>query len=372
MYEITDKILLLICSLSLYLFHMGLSYAIIPLILAVVLSCLSIYYDNGKIRLAANLAYALLCVFRPEYSIYQPLLLYDILNTKYQYAAAFVPLVFLANIDPSRLPFFIFTILLLVTAFLLKYKTDRLIMLRDEYNDLRDTTSSYSQLMEEKNRSILKNQDYEINLATLNERNRISRELHDNIGHLLSRSLLQVGALLTITKEEAVREGLTGLKESLSSGMDDIRGSIHKMYEDSIDLYTQVEQLTKNFTFCPITYEYDVKNAPPLVLRYSLIAIIKEALANIMRHSNATKASIILREHPAMYQLIILDNGTLEEQKKNQLLKALGNQGFEEGMGMHNINDRVKSSGGNLNISLDNGFKIFITIPKNKIEAGKA
>lgn len=51
----------------------------------------------------------------------------------------------------------------------------------------------------------IKNQDYEINLATLNERNRISKEIHDHIGHLLSRAILQVGALLTISKENHQR-----------------------------------------------------------------------------------------------------------------------------------------------------------------------
>lgn len=46
-------------------------------------------------------------------------------------------------------------------------------------------------------------------LATLNERNRIAREIHDNVGHLLSRSLLQVGALQVVNRDETVRQGWT-------------------------------------------------------------------------------------------------------------------------------------------------------------------
>lgn len=364
MHEIIDKVILMICCLALYLFQMGISYAVVPLILCVALSCLSMYVENGRIRLAGILLFTLLCYFIPGYVVILPALLYDLFNTRYQYAAASVPVLILTHLQKYELPVIIFTMIFLAIALVLKLKTDKLNRLREEYNELRDTSSSYSQLMEEKNRSILMNQDYEINLATLNERNRISKEIHDNIGHMLSRALLQVGALLTISREETVKEGLSALKESLSSGMDDIRNSIHKMYDDSIDLYTQVDQLCKDFTFCPISYEYDIKVSPSLVLKHSLIAIIKEALANIMKHSNATKASIILREHPAMYQLIIMDDGTMEDRKKESLMQLLKDQENEEGMGLRNITDRVRSFDGNINISLEKGFKLFITIPK--------
>lgn len=49
-----------------------------------------------------------------------------------------------------------------------------------------------------------RNQDYEIYLATLKERNRIAREIHDNVGHMLTRSILQLGALSVINKDETV------------------------------------------------------------------------------------------------------------------------------------------------------------------------
>ena len=45
-------------------------------------------------------------------------------------------------------------------------------------------------------------------------------------------------------------------------------------------------------------------------MKYCFISITKEAFANIMKHSNATKVQLILREHPGLYQLCIEDNGT--------------------------------------------------------------
>lgn len=368
MYEIIDKILLLLCCTTLYLFQGDSNFVVVPVIIAIVLSSLFIYYDNTRFKLAGYLLYSLLCFLFPDLLIFLPMVVYDILNTRYQYAAALIPFIIIYHLDYYEAISISFTFVFFVVAYLLKYKTDNLKRIKSEYNDLRDNSTKMSRLLEEQNQSLLQNQDYEINLATLNERNRISKEIHDSIGHMLSRALLQVGALLTVTREDLTREGLSALKESLSDGMDQIRSSIHNMYDDSIDLYVQIEYLVKNFTFCPITFDYDIKEQPSLQLKHSLIAITKECLSNIMKHSDATRVSIILREHPAMYQLIIHDNASLDETSRKILSKAFERQEFDEGMGLRNITDRVKSFNGNINVTLDQGYKLFISIPKKQNE----
>lgn len=366
MYTILDRLLLFLCGLTLYLFHSNTVFAIIPIILSILSSCLISYFDNPKVSLAINLLFLLICIACPYYIIFAPFLLYDIINTKYQCIVFLLPFLLIINHHQYSMIIISFSILLIVTAILLKVKTERFYLLKMEYNELRDSSAEMSRLLKKKNQDILKNQDDEIRLAKLNERNRISKEIHDNIGHLLSRSLIHIGALLTITKDEVLKEGLTDLKTSLSEGMDSIRDSIHHMYDESIDLYSYINELVKDFSFCPIHLEYDILNPPPLTLKYSMIAIIKEAIANIIKHSNATKVSITLREHPAMYQLIISDNGTLSKETKHRLLQMVEKVDYEEGMGLRNITDRVESFAGNLNLILDNGFTLFITIPKKK------
>jgi signal transduction histidine kinase len=363
MSELFDKILLFISGMVIYLLQDYSLYAVIPAILTISLSCLSYYFENNRMSLFGCLVYAAICYFVPGYLILLPFLLYDIIQSKYQTFALMTILLFIVNAKHYDLPYFLFSVLLMLAAVLLKLKTDKLNALQTDYNELRDASSSYSQLLEDKNQSILKNQDYEINLATLNERNRISKEIHDNIGHLLSRAILQVGALLTITKEKPIHDELYSLKNSLSLGMDDIRNSIHNMHDESFDLYNQIEQIVKEFTFCKVDFEYDVTRPIPIELRYCFIAITKEAFANIMKHSDATRAKIIIREHPALFQLIIRDNGTISEQIKVHISKYLEPSEYREEMGLRNISDRVKSFKGNLNISIDDGFKIFITIP---------
>jgi signal transduction histidine kinase len=364
MLEIQDKALLFICSFALYMLEIEGDYAIIPIIIAVFFTSLNTYFDNRKLKLAFFLIYIGCCQLLPDCYIFLPLIMYDIALYDYQILASltFIPL--FLNFHEYNMSIIIFNFVFFILAWALKYKTISTSRLQQEYIELRDTTKEMSILQEQKNQSILENQDYEINLATLNERNRISKEIHDNIGHLLSRSLLQIGALLKISKNETVTEGLTLLKESISAGMDSIRNSIHNMHEESIDLYTQIEIVVKEFTFCNINFEYDLKATPDTKLKYTFIAIIKEALSNIMKHSNATKVMVVLREHPAMYQLIISDNGTMDINKKEVLNKIIQNQLYYEGIGLRNITDRVKSFQGNININLNDGFQIFITIPK--------
>ena len=189
-------------------------------------------------------------------------------------------------------------------------------------------------------------------MAELRERNRIAREIHDNVGHLLSSSILQIGALLVTNKDENTKESLRMIKETLSKAMDSIRNSVHNLHDESIDLYTEIKTLINNFKFCPVEFDYDIEGNVEHKLKYCFIAVIRECLSNIARHSNATKANIVLREHPAIYQLIVQDNGTQINYEEGK------------GIGLKNISDRVASFSGNMNLSFDKGFKVFISIPK--------
>ena len=369
MNEIFDRLILLLCCTTLYLLYEDYTFAIVPIIITIVLSCLFLYYENMYYKVAGVLLYCLLCFFLPSYLIFTPIVFYDILHTRYQWTSAFLLLLLPYQLEHYHTAVLSFSVAFFLLSYYLKFRTDRINKLTQDYNELRDNSVQISLLLEQKNQNLLQNQDYEVNLATLNERNRISKEIHDNVGHLLSRALLQVGALTVIAKEENIKESLTDLKTSLSVGMDQIRNSIHNMYDESIDLYMQIEHLVKEFTFCDIAFDYDIKNPPSLKLKQSFIAITKESLANIIRHSNATKVNLALREHPAMYQLVIQDNGTLNEKKQKMIADALDKQEYCDGMGLRNIYDRVKTFQGNLNVTASSGFNysfLFLNPLKNR------
>ncbi|MBR1865951.1 MAG: two-component sensor histidine kinase [Lachnospiraceae bacterium] len=219
---------------------------------------------------------------------------------------------------------------------------------------LRDNSVETEMMLNRKNIQLIKHQNETIYIATLKERNRIAREIHDNVGHMLSRSILQVGALLTICKDEVIKVHLDSLKSTLDDAMNSIRSSVHDLHDESIDFTDAVHDLVGHFTFCPVKLECDISRDVPKEIKYCFLAILKEALNNTIKHSNATTVSITLREQPGFYQLLMEDNGTI--------LPDLNTDAA--GIGLSNMRNRVDALHGILHISADHGFRIFVSVPK--------
>lgn len=352
MNKLIDKLIIFLICLSIYIPNINNIYVIIPFLIAIILSALLSYLDHERIAIAIFAAYLVVCFFIPAFIFFIPLICYDVIFLKYKWiwTMSFLPLI----TSPAQ------TLVLskwviaafIITAYILKYRTTALQNIEKDYYRLRDSAKEISIQLEKQNAELLKNHDYEINLATVTERNRIARDIHDNVGHLLSRSILQIGALLAINKDANSLEILKLLKDTLSEAMDSIRTSVHNLHEESIDLQTELQKLIDGFNFCPITFDYDMETKLDKNIKYCFIAVVKEALSNIIKHSNAIHASVVLREHPALYQLVIQDNGSHISNTR------------DNGIGIKNITDRVAAVGGNLNISTDQGFRIFISIPK--------
>ena len=109
----------------------------------------------------------------------------------------------------------------------------------------------------------------------------------------------------------------------------------------------------------------DIDDNMPRDVKYAVIGITKEAVSNIIKHSSNRLVSISLIRHPSMYQLVIHDyNSSKEKQDSKGNSSSNSSHEHEVGMGLENIRSRVESVNGTLTISTDNGFRIFVTIPK--------
>lgn len=367
MNAILDKLILLAGSflLSLYYRPDPGTLHVLGFLWAVTFLCISTYCNPDSLSFGSLkkqsravlillfLLFALFSCCSPFCGIFLVLAFYESFLAGSWYLCLVPVLAAILSLRQTSVSILIFVFLLLLLGGLLKYKTLHLLKLERDFKLLRDTSTENSLLLRQKNKDLIQRQDYEIHVATLRERNRIAREIHDNVGHMLSRSLLQSGALLALNKEEDLKEPLTALKDTLSQAMDSIRESVHDLHDDSIDLKSSIETMLEDFKAYDTQFDYDMGKIIPREIKYCFISIVKESLSNLARHSNATRIFITAREHPSLYQLIITDNGT-DISTTNP------------GIGLENMKQRVEALHGNFSVTTENGFRIFISVPNEK------
>ncbi len=326
------------------------------LLTGITISCLIQALKNKYVQGALIAGYIVCCFAHPCFVVFLPLTAYDISRRKL-YVLAVPALAALGyHTFDGNVKLLLQTIVFCAAAVTLERVSSRAMTLKQELITTRDTAVENSNRLIKKNEQLIEAQDNEVHLATLTERNRIAREIHDNVGHMLTRTILQMGAIQIINKDDDLKEPLDSVKSTLDEAMNSIRKSVHDLHDDSIDLESALREaiapLKENFS---VSFDYDVPGRINGKIKYCFIAIVKEAVSNIIKHSNGDSVNIIVREHPAMCTLCIEDNGECSDNISSG------------GIGLENMNDRVKALGGVLNITPGKqGFKIFVSIMKKR------
>jgi len=325
---------------------------VVALLASVAVSSLCSYFENNGVGVVLCAVYVVLCAFMPGFAVFLPLVVYDCSGfgkfwIRFFWVAAILACFFSYDaINTAAIAF------ISAAAFIWQRKTAKHQKIQKEFYILIDNAKEQTINFEFKNRELMEKQDYELRLATLKERNRIAREIHDNVGHLLTRSILQLSAFdMSHPGNDASKNELSLIKNTMSDAMDSIRNSVHDLHDESVDLKMQLESMIGGFGFCQVKLRYDAGELPGKV-KYCFIAVAREAFSNIARHSDATQAFVSVAEHPAFCRLSIEDNGTAEK------------AGNPHGIGLRGMEDRVGALGGVFRAEYDKGFKIFISVPK--------
>lgn len=281
----------------------------------------------------------------------------------------FLPLLlFISFVNNEKIPFYISILITLITSYT-NYKTLTISLisillawfLRDKLSKERDILVLKDSIRENEILNLLIkneeriNSDNRMEIALLNERNKISRKLHDSIGHTISSTLLQIEALKTLS-DNNLESYLNRMSDNLSVGMDEIRETLHEMHDSSFNLEKSIGEVILEYKkFYNISLVFQLSEEMAVELKKVFLNIIKESLNNVRKHSNANKVTIVLRELPNHYTLSIKDNGN------NKDKESLSNN---KGMGLIGMEETILSYGGYINYGIDEGFFIHITVPK--------
>lgn len=331
------------------------------LLISLIASMISQCTGAPRVSYAVQTGYVLLCFAEPIFCMGLPLTAYEMVREKQRLLYLPAVLALILSITKIQIGAMFFCLAGLATALLIERRTEKLESAQKKLIEVRDNSAELNMLLTEKNRHLIESQDNEIYTATLKERNRIAREIHDNVGHLLTRSLLQMGALIVLTQDEEQKKNLQRVQDTLNSAMNNVRQSVHDLHDDSINLEQTVREISKSIADkFSVTVEYDCGDGMPNNVKLAFIGIAKEGLNNAAKYSNGDYVLISIQEFPAFYRLIVFDNGEnpyetdIESKEKKS-----------SGIGLTNMRDRADGLNGIIRISSSKkGFKVFVTVPK--------
>lgn len=205
---------------------------------------------------------------------------------------------------------------------------------------------------------------YRLHQALVMERLRtkISSDLHDDVGSLLSGLAMQT-ELMEINASDADKfklQKIAGISRNAISQMRDLVWSIDSRRETIEDLIERMRELAEELLLPKaISFHIDSSNIVnptkklPAQTKQNIFLIYKEAITNILRHSDATQVKVTLTNHPNGCTLVIKDNGTEKESYKST------------GLGLSNMTMRAEKIKGSLTFKKKKGFGVHLYLPFN-------
>lgn len=190
-------------------------------------------------------------------------------------------------------------------------------------------------------------------IAEVNERNRIAREIHDNIGHSIAGVLMLLQASNKLYDSDNIksRSLLEKSIENLAGSLTLLKNTVYNIKPNEELGMNYISEIIGGFSFCKVEYKYtgNFNNIDSSYIEL-LATNIREALTNISKYSRATMVEIFIDINENFLRLYIKDNG-------------IGCLKITDNLGLSGMKERIKNIGGNISINGDNGFLIVCVIP---------
>lgn len=205
--------------------------------------------------------------------------------------------------------------------------------------------------------------DYSLRIedqATLQERNRIAREIHDSLGHTLTAQSVQLDSglhLLNRNQTEPAGIFLKTAKSLCAQALQEVRQSVTMLRSDCLlgnSLESEIANLIKEFQkTTAITPEVIIDLPQPfsLEISFTVYRIVQAALTNITLHSHATEVMLQITIHSHTLYIVVKDNGEGFNPAQNFT-----------GFGILGMRERALALNGQFNLLSEPGTGCLITV----------
>ena len=342
---------------------------VIWLIAAVAVAGLGVTVKQGRWTVAVPVAYLLVGSFSTASVVGAPLAAYDLGrfaasgNRQERVAAAIsgFPFAVVVARQVPRTPVLALALAICALAALLALRTLQEETVRMSLHAVRDDLREKVLTLQDTNARLLRAQDYELRAAALSERTRIAREIHDGVGHLLTRLLLQVKALQVVHRDApGVVDDLATLDDGLDEALDSMRRSVHALSDEGEEMATSLNLLGSRCGITAVSVDCSTDVEPPAAVARCVVAVVREALTNAARHGSAYSARVTVTDYPAFWQVTVDNDGVVPDEDE----PAVDGHGGS-GLGLRSMTERVEALGGRVRITPRPRFTVFATIPKD-------
>ncbi|MEL6501788.1 MAG: sensor histidine kinase, partial [Cyanobacteria bacterium J06623_1] len=197
------------------------------------------------------------------------------------------------------------------------------------------------------------------NQATLEERNRIAREIHDSLGHTLTNLNIQLKVAQKLRDRDLDKafEAIDIAALLSFQCIEDVSHAVQTMRRNNFDLNRALnnllEQSRNDYSF-QVKYEISLPSLA-LLSSHQIYYVVKEGLFNVQKHARASKVSFQGYSTAKQIILKLQDNGV-----------GFDRQQISSGFGLQGIQERVQALNGELNIDSapGKGTQILVTIPR--------
>jgi signal transduction histidine kinase len=200
------------------------------------------------------------------------------------------------------------------------------------------------------------------NQATLQERNRIAREIHDSVGHSLTAQSIQLENVAMLLEEDTkgAAQHLQKARQLGKEALQNVRQSVatlrnHPLKGKSLTAaLTKLVQEYEKTTGIPIHTQIKLTSPLSTEVSTAIYRVVQEALTNISKHSHANQVLLILQENNKGIFASIEDNGQGFDPQQNTT-----------GFGLQGMRERIEVLGGHLYLTSQRGkgCKIQVEIP---------
>lgn len=202
-------------------------------------------------------------------------------------------------------------------------------------------------------------------LAVLEERNRLARELHDSISQMLFSMVLNAEAAATLfeSNPEAARVQIGRLQETSHTALKDMRTLIFELRPANLEEEGLAPVLKKHITLfkerngIDVQLHTDGQRRWPFAMEKALYRIAQEALTNVAKHAEATQAVVTLNASDGWVRLTVDDNGRGI---------PVSRDGRAQTLGLTSMRERAEQLGGRFTIGprLDGpGTRVAVELP---------